>query len=401
MNRMLWGNVVAVLILMILSGICGSISSAQDAKPKDSFAQAEKAVRGNRLDQLAEIAEMSPSVLSQRSSTGFTLSHLAAGINSVTILAYLSHNAPSSLTTQASDGSTPAYIAAQEGSVECLESLATSHPTSTAVSRKDGMTPAHIAAENGNAECLMILAKAATNTLTARDTRGATPAHLACASRKVSCLLVLKTHLDEHAFQIRDNEGRTVLDIARNFQRTACEEVLLNRRKTDADLDVPTSNDWVKVSTTPAAVRIFHRWARAELPEREIPSQSPSLWRSDVNTKGYWDMSPARDPARLMFFTSAKHPIKTLSEVNPMGKEEQFAFWDGDLSDFAFYFLSKADLVPPKDRTNYKIEVRGSGYFGGLFTEDSKLKLFMTYSINEDAIRKAGGIPVYFVSEKR
>jgi ankyrin repeat protein len=354
------------------------------------------ALAGGRLDELAKFYEHDAKVLNMRDAKGGPVANVAAKLGSLEELRFIAAKAPETLGSVSNSGESPAHNAASVGCAECLELLGQTVPVSLSKPQSAGLTPAHFAAANDFPDSLRVLSKFAGASLMAQDANGNTPAHFAAEYDARSSLVALRKYLDSPSLRIKNQQRETPLDVARRKGHEVCTKILLGEDPTAAELGIPENSNWLPVVTTPAAARAFSRWTSTLRPVAEVGGLSSGTSVTTQLPNAYWDDFPD-NPRRLMFFTNANSPLKDLSDLVPMAKSGEFAFWDSAITSHMYFLLSKAGLVAGSERPGYKLWLTGDATFSKKFTEETPLKLLVTYSVYEEQILKAGGVPIKLV----
>lgn len=373
--------------------------STHRTQQREKSPAVEMIILQNRYDQLMALAETNSAALAIRNSRGFTAAHQAATIDSLRCLELIARLAPELLIAESDDGVTPAFMAAQYGHTKALKFILQQAPQALLARRGDGANIAHAAAVSDEPECICLLAAMKKALFTAQDVEGRTPAHLCVYFNNIAALIEVARLVPE-SLALTDSAGKTPRDMAADQQCSLCLQIIRGEPLTQEEQGGPSYSGWVKVKANSDVVRLFRRWTSIRIPEAKRGTLSG--WNTRVSNTGpaLWDIPPEKPPCRLMFFTSKNNPIHTLKEINPASKAGEFGVWDMAIRDHAFHFLARANMVSPEDRREYGIWLHGSQYLVNLFSESPKTRLFLTYSIYEDDIRKSGGVPVAFVTDE-
>jgi hypothetical protein len=350
-------------------------------------------------DGLQKLCTEHPDALNERVQGGMNPAHLAARLNYTNAIRILFNTTPTLFDGVRPGGITPAIEAAAANSVEALDMIAKLSPKTLDVKLQSGGGIAHFSAYSDSMETIVFLAHKSLSLLKVVSSDGEVPAHVAVIANSIDTLAAIQ-ELAPETMNVADKKGRTPLALATELGRSDCIAVLSTKTKPSS---IAEPSPYAEVQATASAVRLARRWSSRALPQADVQAGefTEAEWNTSRTTGGYryWDQLDRHPKFRLMFFTSKQHPLSDISSVKPSAAEKQFAFWGGSLTDNALCFLAVAGIAPQiSEREAMSVWLRAGGRKNDLFTTNPPVRLFMTFSSFEEQIRRAGGIPIRFVT---
>jgi len=187
--------------------------------------EAFQAAESGDLSQLKAYVSSSSSpkdALSIRDDFGLTLLHLTCEGGHHNCISFLLDSG-ADMNVKDEQGATPLHYAAKGGNSKCI-SLLLERGCSCTVVDDYGMTPLHYCVKQGHYDVVNLLCRHAPSVVNQPDDHGWTPLHVAVANKKNLCIAPLALMGADR--DLKDNQGRTVLDIALEKEYTDIANIL-------------------------------------------------------------------------------------------------------------------------------------------------------------------------------
>ncbi|XP_050224635.1 ankyrin repeat-containing protein BDA1 [Mercurialis annua] len=146
------------------------------------------------------------------------------------------------------DGFSPIHIAAANGHVDIVNELMKVDPSICLLEGRDKMTPLHYAAIKGKAEVIGVLLSSYPECINAATVQLETPLHLAVKTNQLEATKLMVDRIREikkdEMFNVRDEQGNTVLHLAVWKKQRQVIELLLDSRTCPGSLEVNATNHY-------------------------------------------------------------------------------------------------------------------------------------------------------------